>query len=521
MEIMEAIRRRSRSRDSDRAESIPRRQQSPYNPDHPEHEGYDDNHSIADSDLFEMPESYDRIKQDKLGQILINLARDQFLLAQKVNMRQMHSNMDEICDNFNLFLQVNEDQREKCKNEAQVEMEQKMVQQQLNGHLQNQAFPPPAYFSPHPVINHSVMRASEINKLFNCRNNKFSGNPKDNLSLLEFINSMNAGQAQARLSQQEFKDMLLACTTGEAHKFLVDWLENKNEDVASTYHQLAIRFDTRTPPEIARNQLFNYKATKDKTLAQIESDIMSLTYRACDIYPPGESRTMARDFEFCNALMRCLPMKSSELVRREHGDISTLLRRAPTATELSRALHNLRHIIDKDIKMQGLEPNRALKPRFQRGRPNKRPFANHGIYDQRAPSKKREATAFASNVEKSGPPTKGNRRFPRGGQNRERQPNTNPSGRRSVSRNGARRKTGFNGQRRPQGKNNCSLCGQYNHQDPGNCPNMITDNGVQIKLHPIQGTCPNCPGNKKNTLHHPAALCPFRSPHGVFRRTKQ
>ena len=89
---------------------------------------------------------------------------------------------------------------------------------------------------------------------------------------------------------------------------------------------------------------------KDKTLAQVESEVMSLTYRACDIYPPGESRTMARDFEFFNTLMRCLPTKGSELVRREHGDLSTMLPKLPTATELSIGLHNLRHMINRDIQ---------------------------------------------------------------------------------------------------------------------------------------------------------------------------
>ena len=105
--------------------------------------------------------------------------------------------------------------------ETQQEMENKMIQKQLNGHLQKQAFKPPAYFSPTPVINNSISKTSEIYKLFTNRNNKFSGNPKDSLSLLEFINSMNAAQEQAKLSEKEFKAMLLACTTGEAHKFLV------------------------------------------------------------------------------------------------------------------------------------------------------------------------------------------------------------------------------------------------------------------------------------------------------------
>jgi hypothetical protein len=80
------------------------------------------------------------------------------------------------------FLQVNKDKRRENKIETQQEMEHKMIQKQLNGHLQKQAFKPPAYFSPTPVINNSISRTSDIYKLFTNRNNKFSGNPKDSLS---------------------------------------------------------------------------------------------------------------------------------------------------------------------------------------------------------------------------------------------------------------------------------------------------------------------------------------------------
>lgn len=516
---MDVIRRRSRSRDSDRQEGTPHGRRSPVDPDHPVLEDHDDGHSHYDSD-GELPEQYDRLQTDQLGRILLNIMKDQFQLAKKCNLRNMHTNMDEMCDSFNEFLQVNEDKRRENKRETQQEIEHKMIQKQLNGHLQKQAFKPPAYFSPTPVINNSISRTSDIYKLFTNRNNKFSGNPKDSLSLLEFINSMNAAQSQAKLSEKEFKDMLLACTTGEAHKFLVDWSENSNEDVASTYHQLGLRFDNRIDPETARNDLFKYVATRDKTLAQVEGEVMALAYRACDIYPPGDSRTMARDFEFCNTLMRCLPSKSSELVRREHGELSTMLPKAPTATELSRGLHNLRHIIDKDIKQNGADPSRPSRSRFQKGKGTQRPYANYGIDHSVTPSRSRPATAFAESAAHKSPPTRDSRRTQRGGHKREKTPTQKPSGG-TRSSNGARRNQSKNGSRRPfNNRNSCSLCGQYNHQEPDTCPNMVTDSGTHIRLHPIQGTCSECPGNRKNTLHHPKSLCPWR-PAGIFRKTSQ
>jgi len=447
MEIIEVIRRRSRSRESDKHEGTPRGRHSPIDPDHTVSDDYDDSHSHYDSE-YELPEHYEKIQEDQLGKILLNIMKDQFLLAKKCNLKTMNTNMDEMCDSFNEFLQVNEIKREESKKETQHEMEQKMIQKQLNGHLQKQAFRPPAYFSPTPVINNSLSRTSDIYKLFTNRTNKFSGNPKDSLSLLEFLNSMNSAQAQAKLSEPEFKEMLLLCTTGEAHKFLVDWFENSNENVASTYHQLGLRFDNRKDPETARNALFAYVATKDKTLAQIESEVMALAYRACDIYPPGDSRMS------------------------------------------------------------------------NKGKTTRKPYANYGIERSVTPSRAETATAFASSADKQSPPTKDTRRTPRGGHNREKKNPTNPSAN-SKGSNGGRRNTSNNGSRRPfNKKKGCSLCGQYSHQEPDTCPNMVTDSGTHIRLHPIQGTCSECPGNRKNTLHHPKSLCPWR-PAGIFRKTSQ
>jgi hypothetical protein len=65
MEILNVLRHRSQSRDSDRNEGTPRNRLSPTNPDSPVQEDYDDSHSIATSE-YDLPESYDRIQQTSL-----------------------------------------------------------------------------------------------------------------------------------------------------------------------------------------------------------------------------------------------------------------------------------------------------------------------------------------------------------------------------------------------------------------------------------------------------------------------
>ena len=137
---------------------------------------------------------------------------------------------------------------------------------------------------------------------------------------------------------------------------------------------------------------------------------------------------MARDFEFFNTLMRCLPTKSSELVRREHGDLSTMLPKSPTATELSIGLHNLRHMINKDIQKNGAEPScNLLKQGIQKGKITRKPYANFGIDKPITPSRS-PATYYTNLAAQQGPPTKDPRRTLKDGHNQENKPRKNPSG---------------------------------------------------------------------------------------------
>jgi hypothetical protein len=505
MELVQALKRRcSSSRESVKSEGTPHYRRAHSDPDPPVIEHYDDNDSIV-SEEYALPENYDRTEKDYLGKILLNLFKDQTQLAQKCNMKGMCTNINEFCDYFNGYLQINEEQRKLQNEQSQSEMEHRLIQKQLNSHLLNQAIRPPAYFSSTPIMNSSIARTADIHKLFPNTHHKFSGLAKDNLSLLEFLNSMNAAQAQAKLSENEFKDMLLACTTGEAHQFLVDWLDSSQEDVASTYHQLSLRFDVRTSPEEAKVELFNYKAPKDKTLAQVESHIMNLSYRANSIFPAGEARTTAHNLDTCNTLIRCLPPVSSATVRKEYADLSTKLGRICTATELSRGLHTARHAINKDIQMHGADPQRAYRARNISKGKSGRFHANYGLDIYTSPIR---ANSSYSTQAVRPQPTRGAKQTSSG---RRGNTHRNIPHRHFASRGGHVRGASKRGHdRRPNNKKSCSLCGQYSHCLPNTCPNMRNDNGNLVRLHPIQGTCPQCPGMKKNSLHHPSALCPFR-----------
>ena len=505
MELISAAIRRSHSRDSGRSgrseSTHPRNINPPTDPIIVDEKDYDDNLSTAFSDDYIYPENYEEILKDNLGKIFINLAQDQYRLAKKCGLDRMSTNIHEICDNFNGFVRVSEEQRNKHSLLTQDDMEKRLIAKQLNSHTLTQSIHPPKYFSPVPVLTSSG-RTADIQKLFPNRNNKFSGHPKDNLSLLEFITSMNAAQEYAKLSENEFKQMLLSCTTGPAHQFLIEWMEDSNEDIGSTYHQLGLRFDTRKSAEDARNELFTYKATKDKTLAQIESDIMSLAFRACSIYPAGESRKNAQNLEICNALMRCLPPYSASLVRREYAKLSTDMGKICSATELSRVLNNLRHSIDADIRAHGGEFLRQ-RGRFPIKTKRINSYASYGLNTAVKPPRPQQSP---NNYFRGRGRSVGNHLLANGPR-----VNYNPIPQRQPNiRGGAMRGTSRGGPRRHFQNKSCSLCGRSDHSTYGSCPNMRDNNGVLVRVHPVQGTCGLCPGNRKNTLHHPSNICPYR-----------
>jgi hypothetical protein len=502
MELIQSAMRRSQSRESTKSEGTQSRHG--HTPklainNMGEIDNYDDNYSTPGSDDSIFPQNYEQIKNDPIGKILLDLAHDQTMLFKKCKLENMNVNIHELCDNFEKFMELGELQRQRHSARTQNEMEERLIKKKLSSHLINQAFRPPV-FAKTPALT-SIGKTSDILKLFPHRNNKFSGNPKDSLSLLEFITSLNAAQEQAQLTEKEFRSMLLACTTGPAHQFLIDWMEDNDEDMASTYHQLALRFDNRMTAEQAKKELFNYKAPRDKTLAQVESHIMSLAHRASTIYQPGEARKQARDLESCDTLIRCLPPASSEMVRKVHGELCTELGRPCSATDLSRALHNFRHSIDADLRAHGAAESRGRQGYSTRPQPRRKinSYSSYGINTAALPLSPPTAPTrnFAQPVRRTSQSSTGQRRFfP---------PSNNPRPTR-----GSRRGKIIGSPRRQIQTNGCSLCGQKSH-NTHSCMNMRTPSGKIIQVHPVQSTCGLCPGSRKNTLHHPQSLCPFKT----------
>jgi hypothetical protein len=71
------------------------------------------------------------------------------------------------------------------------------------------------------------------------------------MSDIEFLNTMQNAQDHFPLSEDEFIDKMLSCTTGLAHELLIEWKIN-GERVPTIYYNFLINFDKRLSPEEAK-----------------------------------------------------------------------------------------------------------------------------------------------------------------------------------------------------------------------------------------------------------------------------
>ena len=462
-------------------------------------------------------EEYELTRDHPLGAILLQIAHDNTVLANKCKVREMELNIGDLCQKFQQVVQLEEEQAEARYQKAAALETQKQLQRELNSHMLNQEIEPPDYFSPIPTLT-SPHKVADCQKLFPSRHNKFSGSAKDNhMNIVEFLSLMKAGQRQCQLSEDEFKDALLTSTTGKAHTLIAEWIDN-HLSMSSIFHNLSLHFDKRLTADEARLQLSAYKAPKTANLAEVVGHIQLLAGRISAVMPDQISCQATYNMEIINTLIKCLPQYSSTIVQNTYNQLSARLGRACEATELSKALNMYRQSVDSDIKLHGVDSgkNRLSRPGPNSNRRDRNPtwpqyssysvnrvdtqsyLANRDKRSLNRPAVNRPYQKFKNPA----PP-------PRNAAVRYVSQANNSGGRRFSNSKPGNRKLPFR-PRQNISTTGCTLCGLNDHTASQGCLNMRLDNGRLYKTLPVYSTCNLCPGNKKNTLNHPPMLCPFR-----------
>jgi hypothetical protein len=377
-----------------------------------------------------------------------------------------------------------------------VDMEMNMIEKELKAHSMNQEISPPVF----PAVTANRDFKPNAMRVFPTRNPKFSGVKSDKeggntMSVLEFLTIMNSAQESCKLSEKDFLDMMLICTTGKAHSLITDWMST-GENVQNIYHLLLLNYDKRITPTEARAQLSSYKASKNENLATVEAHILQLSNRANSVLPMGIARVCSHNMDSVTALIRALPPVSAALASNNYHQLSARLGRAATYVELTRKLHLFKDTIDKEIKTSGGDARKSIKPMGNTTggfRPFKKKQASTSSLQTTTPTV--DYTEGKTDKHKGKEGDKGAIPKKRGKQGGWKKPNNEQ-----------------------KGIEGCSLCGKHDHRAAEGCPNMVSDRGNIVPVIPAQNTCTACPPFVKPRLHHNVAICPYRRG-GVFNPT--
>jgi hypothetical protein len=432
-------------------------------------------------------EDMEYLNEQPLAPLFLALITENMILAEKLGVEQSHLTVDMVALAFRKMDLMEDLKRKLYKQESADEIKKDMLAQELQSFTINQEFPVPTEFSSKYKLTNSNLR-KEAMFVFPPRQ-KFSGSSyKDGgsgMPVEEFLAAMTRGQKDANLHRDEFHEMLLICSTGRAHSLLVDWL-GAGETTESIYHLLAINFDRRVSPDVAKSQLLAFKATKDMTLADVEARITQLSGRAVTTLPPGESRTNLKNLEGVQALIRALPATSSTTVSNAYSMISSKLGRPATYFELTRSLNIYRTTIDADIRANGVDAKK---------KDNTKPSApRNGNNGQNGQKKQNSYGSYAMNA------TEGNPKDQNKGGDKKSEGEGN---KKSENKNHNKGKSGGD-------KRFCTMCGRTGHTAAQGCRAMVSNEGRIVPCTPTQATCNACPASVQPRLNHPTDLCPYR-----------
>ena len=100
---------------------------------------------------------------------------------------------------------------------------------------------------------------------------------------------MRDAQAECKLSEKEFKSLLMISTTGEPHVLIRDWLAHDEDFFLTIHYNFITHYFKRIDPEEAKTKLLTYKAPRNSNLARVETHLMSLANRVSYMLPEGPS----------------------------------------------------------------------------------------------------------------------------------------------------------------------------------------------------------------------------------------
>ena len=190
-----------------------------------------------------------------LGRLLLQLGASHNKLLEMNNLNTKLIPLSDICKSFQENCKLNKDEIYTSIQDSSNLLKRDLYNRELNYHLQNPLIKAPDYFSPEDNLN-TRQKVIDATRLFPQHKQKFSGD--GNPPIAEFIYLVNSAQSRLKLSENEFKQRLLLCTTGNAHKLLRN-LVTEGDTKESIYHKLMVLYDSTVSPETVKSELLRFK----------------------------------------------------------------------------------------------------------------------------------------------------------------------------------------------------------------------------------------------------------------------
>lgn len=453
-----------------------------------------------------------------------------------------------------------EKENQKLEQKILIEEHGKFMEKQLRDRkLQNSSllirYSPPKNFSPVDTLQDS-QRSSTASRMFPRDKQKFDGTV-NSPALSEFLSNMEVAQNTCRLSEKEFKERLLSCTSGNVHEFIYNMLK-LDYSLEHIYNSLENMFDNTPSVGNAKLCLYHFKAPKTFTFSHVVIQIQWLATIASNSSPSKEVNKSTLSIEACNALIRSMPAKSSEKIEEEYRKyLRTFCRdtNMPDFAEFVCTLSSSKALFDRDISENGCDESQMygglqLSTSIKR---NTSKFLLNGDYllttsavksTNRYPKTRKSSgssrrktysrTVHAINYKPSSQQANGatNRRLRRSKRNLRRNQHkkrgTITASRRSP-RNHQRR---FGNRRNKLARNNrtnrngrstkhCLLCNETSHNAHESCKFMRSPDGQRIETLPSQAECAQCAQQFNIRVFHKPALCPLKRNDQTYIKLKQ
>ena len=450
-------------------------------------------------------ESYQRnyTKEHPLGLLLLKIASNNIELCKKANLNSDDIlSLDDICDKFTKAIKLERNRNSNKLLKFSNDVENSLLSKELNFSLINQTIEAPFEFSSVPVLTTSAKTAEAL-KIFPTKGNqKFYGN-NQGASIVEFLTSINTAQKLLNLSKKEFYEMLLRCVGGNVYEVIASCV-SRDVEPTDIYFNLIQLYDHRLSSGEAKKKLVSFKAPKGYNLARTQHEIARLSDRVASQLPSGGPREAMFDSEANNALVQCLPYKSSCVVIDTINNLTSRTGRGPSFMFLCRALHKYTDTINKDISMNGIsmqKDNNYNNNNFLRKNPRYRAnYVGQNTADRKKDNMQKYRQNHASNF-----------------QNRQtNRPNTVYEMRNDKNfkmkkfQNSAKNERAFNINSNDSKGKFCSLCGNRGHLASEICYKMKSDDGRIQMTVPTYKHCPECEKKLGKQLYHPTHLCFLR-----------